>query len=381
MDGRTNYASSGDLSIAYRTFGEGEIDLVIVPGFVSHVELLWEHPTIGPLHAPPFVLRPGDHLRQARAGALRPARPARRRSKSRWTTFTRCSMRPAARGRRCSGSPRAGRCRCCSPPRYPERVSSLVLYGTYARMLQAPDYPAGVPDRALDRWGEMRAPRLGRTGRRRGLGAERCAGDPRVRTMVGAAAAAGDEPGRRDRADRPLPRDRRARGAAGDRGADAGPAPRATTGSSRSARAATWPSTSPAPATSSCPATDHLPSVGDQDAMIDEIEEFLRRQPPRAASPNGRWRRSSSPTSSARPRRRRELGDRRWRDLLERHDAIVRRELAVHRGREVKTMGDGFLATFDGPARAIRCAAADPRRARRRSASRSGPASTPARSS
>ena len=45
MDGRTNYASSGDLSIAYRTFGEGEIDLVIVPGFVSHVELLWEHPT------------------------------------------------------------------------------------------------------------------------------------------------------------------------------------------------------------------------------------------------------------------------------------------------------------------------------------------------
>ena len=45
MDGRTNYARSGDLSIAYRTFGEGEIDLVVVPGFVSHVELLWEHPT------------------------------------------------------------------------------------------------------------------------------------------------------------------------------------------------------------------------------------------------------------------------------------------------------------------------------------------------
>ena len=53
-----------------------------------------------------------------------------------------------------------------------------------------------------------------------------------------------------------------------------------------------------------------------------------------------------------------ELGDKRWRDLLERHDAIVRRQLQIHRGREVKTMGDGFLATFDGPARAIRCAAA-----------------------
>jgi class 3 adenylate cyclase len=53
-----------------------------------------------------------------------------------------------------------------------------------------------------------------------------------------------------------------------------------------------------------------------------------------------------------------ELGDRRWRDLLERHNAIVRRELLRHRGREIDSAGDGFLATFDGPARAIRCAAA-----------------------
>jgi class 3 adenylate cyclase len=55
-------------------------------------------------------------------------------------------------------------------------------------------------------------------------------------------------------------------------------------------------------------------------------------------------------------RRAAELGDRRWRELVERHDQLVRRELERHRGREVKTMGDGFLATFDGPARAIRAA-------------------------
>ena len=59
-----------------------------------------------------------------------------------------------------------------------------------------------------------------------------------------------------------------------------------------------------------------------------------------------------------------ELGDSRWRELLESHDALVRRQLDRHRGREVKTLGDGFLATFDGPARAIRCA--------RRSATRCG---------
>jgi class 3 adenylate cyclase len=53
-----------------------------------------------------------------------------------------------------------------------------------------------------------------------------------------------------------------------------------------------------------------------------------------------------------------ELGDRRWRELLRRHQQIVRRELARHRGREVDAAGDGFFATFDGPARAIRCACA-----------------------
>jgi len=53
-----------------------------------------------------------------------------------------------------------------------------------------------------------------------------------------------------------------------------------------------------------------------------------------------------------------EIGDRRWRDVLDRHDELVRRELDAHGGREVKTTGDGFLALFDAPARAIRCAVA-----------------------
>jgi class 3 adenylate cyclase len=52
------------------------------------------------------------------------------------------------------------------------------------------------------------------------------------------------------------------------------------------------------------------------------------------------------------------LGDRRWREVCDSHDALVRRELARFRGREVETAGDSFLATFDGPARAIRCATA-----------------------
>jgi class 3 adenylate cyclase len=51
-----------------------------------------------------------------------------------------------------------------------------------------------------------------------------------------------------------------------------------------------------------------------------------------------------------------ELGDRRWRALLDRHDNLLRQEIVRFRGKEVKTLGDGFLATFDGPARAVRCA-------------------------
>ena len=105
----------------------------------------------------------------------------------------------------------------------------------------------------------------------------------------------------------------------------------------------------------------------------DEIEEFLTGVRAGMPSPTACSRPCSSPTSSARPSGRRELGDRRWRDLLERHHALVRRELERFRGREVDTAGDGFFATFDGPG------AGDPLRARdrRARAGRSGSRSAP----
>jgi class 3 adenylate cyclase len=102
---------------------------------------------------------------------------------------------------------------------------------------------------------------------------------------------------------------------------------------------------------------DHLPVAGDQEALLDEVEEFL------VGSRRGRESERALATILftdivGSTQRAAELGDRRWRQLLERHDATVRRQLGLYRGREVKTMGDGFLATFDGPARAIRCARA-----------------------
>ena len=117
---------------------------------------------------------------------------------------------------------------------------------------------------------------------------------------------------------------------------------------------------------------DHLWWLGDQDALLDELERFLAvaapaREPDRVLATVLFTDIVDSTTRAG------ELGDRRWRDLMARHEAIVRDRLGRWRGREVERPGDGFLATFDGPARAIPMRRGDPRRdatARRRAANR-----------
>jgi pimeloyl-ACP methyl ester carboxylesterase len=105
------------------------------------------------------------------------------------------------------------------------------------------------------------------------------------------------------------------------------------------------------------PGPDHLPWVGDQGEVVDEIEGFLTGIRPAPQSDRmlatvlftdivGSTERAAS------------LGDSAWRDVLEQHHALVRRELTNFRGQEISTSGDGFFATFDGPARAVRCAVA-----------------------
>jgi len=109
---------------------------------------------------------------------------------------------------------------------------------------------------------------------------------------------------------------------------------------------------------------DSFPFFGDSDAVLEEIEEFLT-----GARSRGRLARALLTVmftdivdSTARAA---DLGDGRWRDLLARHDDAVRKELVRFGGRAVKTVGDGFLATFDGPpSRALRCALAVTREAR-----------------
>jgi class 3 adenylate cyclase len=105
------------------------------------------------------------------------------------------------------------------------------------------------------------------------------------------------------------------------------------------------------------PGNDHLFCAGDSGRILDEIEEFLTGS--RSHSDMERALATVLFTDIVgSTERAASLGDREWRHLLETHHARVRRELARFHGKEIKTLGDGFLATFDGPARAVRCAQA-----------------------
>ena len=100
---------------------------------------------------------------------------------------------------------------------------------------------------------------------------------------------------------------------------------------------------------------DHIPWIGDSETVLDEVEEFVTGAR-RAVEPDRVLATVLFTDIAASTERAAELGDRGWRKVIERHDHLVREHLESYRGRAIKTMGDGFLATFDGPARGIRCA-------------------------
>jgi class 3 adenylate cyclase len=105
------------------------------------------------------------------------------------------------------------------------------------------------------------------------------------------------------------------------------------------------------------PGPDHLVWLSDSDTILEEIEEFLTGVR-HSAEPDRVLATILFTDVVGSTEKAVALGDRRWRDLLNHHHTVVRRNLGRFRGREVKTTGDGFLAAFDGPARGVRCACA-----------------------
>jgi class 3 adenylate cyclase len=358
MQPRTRYARSGDVAIAYQVAGEGPLDVVFVPGFISHVELGWELPWFGAIWR-----RLASFARLIvfdKRGTGLSDRGDRMPTLEERMDDVRAVMDAAGSERAALfGVSEGGPMSLLFAATHPQRTTGLVLWGSFARVAWAPDHPIGYPkeltDRTLDlvdrRWGDgtvfsriafQQVPddeaTLALFGR-----AERNAATP---TGAVAALRFGNETDVRDvltaiavptlivhrTGDRlvPIAHGRHlAEHVAGARFVE-------------------------------LVGDGHLAPLHDQrHDGFDEVEEFLT------------GRRAGAPVDVDRvlatilftdivgsTERAAALGDRRWRALLDAHDAAVRREIARARGRELKTTGDGFLAAFDGPARAIRCAQA-----------------------
>lgn len=362
MQAATRYARSGDVNIAYQVVGEGPIDLVFVMGWVSHLDYYWEEPSFAR-----FLRRLASFSRlilfDKRGTGLsdRVADNALPTLEQRMDDV-RAVMDSAGSTRAALlGVSEGGPMCALFAATYPERTSALIMYGSYPRRAWAPDYPWGLtPDRweaavreLLDGWGgavwlDNRAPSM--------------AADPRFRQWWATYLTRSASPG----AVRALTLMNYAIDVR-----HVLPAIRVPTlivhrvgdqtlsveGSRYMARAI------PGAKLVELPGIDHLPFVGDQDAILDEIEEFVTGIRP-APDPERVLATVLFADIVDSTGRAAALGDRRWRDLLEAYYALVRRELARARGREIDTAGDGVFARFDGPARAARCACSLVARAR-----------------
>ncbi len=239
---------------------------------------------------------------------------------------------------------------------YPERVSALVLYGAYARIAWAPDYPDGVP---LEMWDDELPKLEAAWGRGDGASpfvsalAPKLAEDPAYQKAHGRWERLSASPGAavailqmvRDLDVRHLLPAIRVPTLVLHRTAD----PSHATGSRY---VGAWLDGAKVV---ELPGDEYWPHLGDQASLVDEIEEFLTGVRPVHAADRALATVLFTAIVSSTARAA-ALGDGEWTRVLDHHDDVVCREVERHRGRTIKSTGDGMLATFDGPARAIRCA-------------------------
>lgn len=346
------YAHNGDVSLAYQVVGDGPLDLVAVTGFVGHLELWWEEPALARFWdrlASFSRLILWDKREQGLSDRLgRPPTLEQGMDDLRVVLDAAGSERAAL-----VGFSEGGPLSILFAATHPARTRALVLWGTYARVTRAPDYPGGVPaedfraflDSTVAAWGgpagiELFAPSM--------------AGDRRFVAWWTRLLRSGTSPrGARDLMEMYAEIDVR----------HALPAVSAPTlvlhRSDDALVPAAWGRSMAEQIADASytelPGRDHLAAVGDPDSVLDEIEEFLTGTRP-VHEPARMLSTVMFTDIVGSTERATELGDRRWGDLLEAHDGLVRRRLERFEGREVKTTGDGFLATFDGPARGIKCA-------------------------
>jgi pimeloyl-ACP methyl ester carboxylesterase len=345
----TRYAKSGDVNIAYQVAGEGPLDLVLVHGFISHLELDWQESRMA--H---FLERLASFSRLIlfdKRGTGLSDRPGGLPDLETRMGDVQAVMDAVGSERAALfGYSEGGPMSCLFAATYPERTSALVLYGTYAKRCEPDeDYPWVVT------WDERRAyaAQLEREwGTEADLGTMIPNADPIMRRWWAARARASASPG----AARDL--------ILMNSQIDARPVLPAIsvptlvlhrTGDldSHLEEGRYLAERIPGARFVELSGEVHVPWI-DGDQVVDEVEEFLTGTRP-AREPDRVLATVLFTDIVGSSQRAAELGDRAWRELLGAHHAAVRRQLDRFQGREVDTAGDGFLATFDGPARAVRC--------------------------
>jgi pimeloyl-ACP methyl ester carboxylesterase len=352
---QVSYAKSGDIHIAYQVLGEGPMDLVFVPGWVSHVEAWWELPLTAR-----FLRRLASFSRlivfdkrgtgasdrlagfptiEERIDDVRAVMDAIGSEKAALAGFseggTMCTMFAAS---------------------HPARTSALVLYGAFARWLEAIDYSFGSPPAAQeaaleliqDRWGQgvlarLMTPTRAQEPEVRGWWArfESLSASPASAVTMARVNAMFDVRHVLPAIQVPTLVLHRA----GDTFVNV-------------AHGRYLAEHIPHARYVELPGTDHMPATDDAvDAVIDEIREFLTGQRP--AVELERFLATVVFTDIVgSTERAAALGDRAWMELLKSYSDASTQEIARYGGRVVKWTGDGLLATFDGPTRAVRSALA-----------------------
>jgi class 3 adenylate cyclase len=350
----TRYARSGDLGIAYQVYGEGEMDLVVGFPFVSHLDSIWDNPAQAR-----FMERLGTFARvipfDRRGVGLSdpvdgPTSLEERMDDVRAVMDAAGSERAALFGM----SEGATMCMLFAAA-HPERTSALVLWGAMARTTEAPDYPWAPPKEALfESAEELNSPFWG-TGASLDIFSPSLADDPRAREAQARLERQTASPMRVGQLFETfletdvrytLPLIRTPTLVIQRRGDFA-----------VNYRAARWLADQIEDSKYvELEGVDHFPWVADDDgSAIDEIEAFLTGVRP--GPPVQRVLATVLFTDIVdSTRKAEEVGDSRWRRLLEDHQALTRERLDRFSGREIKTTGDGFLATFDGPTRAVEAA-------------------------
>jgi len=352
----TQYAKSGNVNVAYQVVGDGRFDLVFVPGWISNVDLMWQEPTherflrrLASFSRLILFDKRGTGLSDRVANDRLPTLEER-------MDDVRAVMDAAGSEQAALfGYSEGGNLSTLFAATYPGRTRALVTFGIFAKRIWSPDYPwAPKPEQR-----EQEYERLEREwGRDMDLGslAPSVAEDEAFKRWMTAYFRRSASPGAAVTLLR-MNTEIDIRAVLPTIGVPTLVLHRTGDLDAKVEEGHWIAKQIPGARFVELPGVDHLPWVGDQDSILDEVEEFLTgvRHGPEPERVLATVLFTDIVDSTARAAA---LGDRRWRDLLEGHHARVRRQLERFRGQEIDTAGDGFFASFDGPARGVQCALA-----------------------